>query len=206
MKKVEVEGVQISYYTSEKEWIEEFYGDLPEGYLIDAKSLPNSTGFASLNPEEIFILRTSRSEFEDLLSTVAHELGHIVSGGYETNPPDNEEFADEHEKKAEHYENFVMKAYKITNALSKMDADWDTIRTYTARRPEIWSASALFPMAAYEMGNGFYLYERPDKSYNIAERKDLSTKDVIWHDYAIRTVKELEVVLEELKNKSVSND
>jgi hypothetical protein len=121
MIKFEFNGdIVIELYTDSKEWTNEFYPDISKDCIIEA---PMSTGFANIRDKVIYIFKRDDCTFEDLLETVSHELGHIVTGGFKYNPPsiswlywltDNI-----HEKKALHYEKFTLTAYSITKELFK---------------------------------------------------------------------------------------
>lgn len=85
-------------------------------YLInlDTKEKCYSTGYCMLNTNVVTLLILPNCQFMDLLETISHELGHLIIGGYTYNPPDVEQYYAEHEKKAEHYQNFVLDAYAVT--------------------------------------------------------------------------------------------
>ena len=120
MKNFNFNKIEIELCTDSNEWIEEFYPDVPEYCSVD---IPMSAGFANIKDKTIYIFKRNDCTFEDLLETIAHELGHIVTGGFKCNPPsiswlywltDNI-----HENKAIHYEKFTMTAYNITKELFK---------------------------------------------------------------------------------------
>ena len=120
MKNFNFNKIEIELYTDSNEWIKEFYPDVPEYCNVD---IPMSTGFANIKDKVVYIFKRDDCTFDDLLETVAHELGHIITGGFKYNPPsiswlywltDNI-----HEKKAQHYEEFAMTAYNIAKELFK---------------------------------------------------------------------------------------
>lgn len=73
-----------------------------------------STGFAMLEDKIIRLYVGPNPDFEDVLSTVSHELGHLIEGGFRKNPPDKRRWFNRHEAKAEHYEDFALDAYRLT--------------------------------------------------------------------------------------------
>lgn len=121
MKKITFNNYKIRIYTDPMEFAnmpEKPFGEIPEGAIffgIDDGS--KSTGFTTLEDKNIRFFVAKDCEFEDLLSTVGHELGHLVEGGFKKNPPDKTRYFNRHEQKAEHYENFVLDSYKLTNRI-----------------------------------------------------------------------------------------
>lgn len=113
-----IEDVTVNFYTNAQEYANDFF-DMPDGAEIDDLYLPESAGFASIDDKEIWIYKRHDCTFEDLLSTVAHELGHLVEGGFKKNPPQTNRYDKKHELKAIHYENFTVKAYRIATELLK---------------------------------------------------------------------------------------
>lgn len=117
----QLENTKVNICTDIMEWGREFYG-IPEDYKIE--DLQNATelqsecmGFSSIDDNELWIYKSKNCSFEELLSTVAHELGHLVEGGYKKNPPQTKRYDSRHELKAIHYENFVVKSHRIAAAL-----------------------------------------------------------------------------------------
>ena len=114
-----IEDITVSLYTDAEEYTKDFF-DIPEGAILDTEDLPESAGFACIKDNSIWIYKREDCCFYDLLSTIAHELGHLVEGGYRKNPPDKMRYDKKHEEKANHYEDFVMKAYRFTNILIEL--------------------------------------------------------------------------------------
>jgi Zn-dependent peptidase ImmA (M78 family) len=112
----QIENTKVTYYTDAAEYAKNFF-DVPEGFILDIDKFPESAGFSSIDDNEIWIFKGQNCSFEELLSTIAHELGHIVKGGYKKNPSQNILFRKIHELKATHYENFVVKSYRIASIL-----------------------------------------------------------------------------------------
>lgn len=113
MKTFTCKGIKICYYSDPQEYAKKFV-EIPEGAEIAMEYLPKSTGMAEIDTKTIHIFKGSCCDFDELLSTVAHELGHIVEGGYKKNPPQKPRYDNKHEDKANHYEQFVMLARSIT--------------------------------------------------------------------------------------------
>lgn len=120
MKIKKIEGIKISLYTDAEEYVKDFF-EIPDGAFLDTTNLPKSAGFACVEDNEIWIYKGSDCSFEELLSTVAHELGHLVEGGFKKNPPNKVRYNAKHELKAIHYENFVLKSYRIASILFKIE-------------------------------------------------------------------------------------
>ena len=112
MKTYIFDDTNIRFFTYAFEWVNEFY-DVPKGAILDETQLPASAHFACVPENEIAIYVREDCSFTELLSTVAHELGHLIEGGFKKNPPEKDRYLKKHEEKAEHYEAFVLKAYKI---------------------------------------------------------------------------------------------
>ena len=118
MKTFTLENTKVTLYTNVEEYIKDFY-DPPEGAVLDTNNLPETAGFACIETNEIWIYKSETCNFEELLSTVAHELGHLIEGGYKKNPPQKRRYDKKHELKAIHYEDFALKAYRIATTLFK---------------------------------------------------------------------------------------
>jgi Zn-dependent peptidase ImmA (M78 family) len=118
MLKLEIEGQVVHFYTDVLEYVHTFFV-IPDNVVVDTNDIPESAGFASIDDNEIYIFASNNCSFSDLLSTVAHELGHLVEGGFKKNPPQKQRHYKTHEKKACHYEDFVVKSFRITNELMK---------------------------------------------------------------------------------------
>lgn len=112
MKKLKYKQIVVELYTDEQEYVNDFFAP-PEGAILDIESLPESAGFANIETNTISIFKNKVCSFDDLLSTVAHELGHLITGGFKDNPPQKEKYDYLHEKKAEHYEQFTVDSYQI---------------------------------------------------------------------------------------------
>lgn len=55
--------------------------------------------------------------FKDVEEFTFVELGHLVEGGFKKNPPNTQRYFKRHEEKAEHYANFVIDSFNITNKI-----------------------------------------------------------------------------------------
>jgi hypothetical protein len=95
------------------------FGDIPEnatfGGVIDegTGNERHCTGYSILEDNTVYIFLDEHCDLAELLSVVAHELGHLIEGGFKKNPPNNSRYAKKHEEKANHYEKFTMNAYKL---------------------------------------------------------------------------------------------
>lgn len=116
MKKLQYKGISILVYTDEQQYVNDYF-DLPPDAVLDVDSLPESAGFADIDGNEIAIYKNKIASFDDLLSTVAHEMGHLITGGYSENPPREEGYDELHEAKAEHYETFTVDAYQVSKMI-----------------------------------------------------------------------------------------
>jgi Zn-dependent peptidase ImmA (M78 family) len=112
----QIENTKVTLYTDAEEYAKDFF-DIPEGAILDTNNLTESAGFSSIDDDEIWIFKGKNCSFEELLSTVAHELGHLIEGGYKKNPPQIKRYDSRHELKAIHYENFVIKSHRIATVL-----------------------------------------------------------------------------------------
>jgi hypothetical protein len=118
MKTITFKDISIGLYTDPESFARKFY-DVPENAILDMESLPDSAGFSELDEKQIWIYVGKLCSFEELLSTVSHEMGHIVTGGFTNNPPSDEKYDYLHEEKADHYEQFVMNSYELAKIIEE---------------------------------------------------------------------------------------
>jgi hypothetical protein len=78
------------------------------------KNFADAYAFLDKDVNEIVLLFHYRADLKLILSYVSHELGHLIIGGYKTNPPYHKKFFHKHEAKADHYEQFVLLAWEIS--------------------------------------------------------------------------------------------
>lgn len=116
MDKFIYKEVIVKVYTDVHEFAFTFYA-LPEDAVLDLQSLPNDAGFSCVETNTISIYKDDACKFDELLRTVSHEMGHLVTGGFKENPPQDEKYDDLHEEKAEHYESFTMDSYNIAKII-----------------------------------------------------------------------------------------
>lgn len=130
MERFKFKGITIDVYRDPMEFAkmeEKPFGDIPEEYqfagIVDIETgdigVSKSTGFTILDDRTIHFYIDPECTFEDLLETVAHELGHLVEGGFKKNPPQKRRYHRRHEEKAEHYECFVMDSFNLTKLILK---------------------------------------------------------------------------------------
>lgn len=120
MQLITYNDIIIELYTDPIEFFnikEKPLGEIPENWVFAGIVDGKSSGFCILEDKTIFILIEKNCPFEDLLATVSHELGHLVEGGFKKNPPNTQRYFKRHEEKAEHYENFVIDSFNITNKI-----------------------------------------------------------------------------------------
>lgn len=113
------EGIKVEIFESAKEWGETFY-NLPDNAVLDEKELKELNGeingFACLEDNTIS-LYVPMIDDDELEETIAHEIGHLVEGGFKKNPPDKSRYNKRHELKANHYQDYyklVKKIYELT--------------------------------------------------------------------------------------------
>lgn len=96
------------------EWGREFY-DIHENLEIANldELTSKSMGFANIEDKEIWVYIPDNNPKEDYRLTIAHEIGHIIEGGFKRNPAPR--MAKLHEKKAEHYEEYFKTVMEIIN-------------------------------------------------------------------------------------------
>ena len=116
MEKFKFKGIQIHVYYDLLEFGLK-YLEVPKGCEPDYESSDKTGGVTIILDNFIAFYVHPKHDFDDLLATVSHELGHLITNGYTENPPDEDKYFDEHEKKAEHYENFVIDAYNLTKKI-----------------------------------------------------------------------------------------
>jgi hypothetical protein len=116
MKQIQFKDISVKIYTDAVEYTNDWFG-MPEGAILDKSSVPESAGMADIIGKEIAIFTTKLCSFDDLLSTVAHELGHLVENGFKKNPPQKPRYEKRHELKAEHYESFTIDSYRLSRQI-----------------------------------------------------------------------------------------
>jgi hypothetical protein len=116
-KKIVFNGQEIRIYRDAHAFAntrEKPFGTIPKDAELELHNC-SSTGYTMLEDRIIRVFVEKGCSFEDLLGTVSHEMGHLVEGGFKKNPPNKIRYFKRHEVKAEHYENFALNAYKLTN-------------------------------------------------------------------------------------------
>jgi hypothetical protein len=118
-KALKYNGIKISVWTDAKKFFNmkgKPFGDMPKDTDYDSMVIEGgfSSGFCTLKDKHIRFLVQANCPFDDLLSIVSYEMGHLIEGGYSKNPPEKSRYFNKHELKAEHYEKFVMDCYKLT--------------------------------------------------------------------------------------------
>ncbi|MFA7466973.1 MAG: hypothetical protein WCY82_01750 [Desulfotomaculaceae bacterium] len=116
MKRFKFKGILVILYTDAHEFVKDFF-DPPQGAILDMDSIPESAGFADIDGKKISIFKRLDCSFEDLFATVAHEMGHLITGGFIDNPTRAKGYNKLHEKKAEHYEKFAVNAYRLAQRI-----------------------------------------------------------------------------------------
>ena len=100
------------------EWGKEFYGVPDNATLENIEELTStSMGFSMLDEKIIWIFIPQGNKKECYSSTIAHEVGHIIEGGFKKNPAPRMNKL--HEVKAEHYENYFNLVTEIINTIQK---------------------------------------------------------------------------------------
>lgn len=103
-------NIKVLVFTDDNEFLNSYNPNYKE---LDKNELP-ANGFSNLDKNTIILLWDSGYRFEDLLDVISHEYGHIIEGGFEKNPEKIRAMEDEHEEKAEHYQEFVMNSYRLS--------------------------------------------------------------------------------------------
>lgn len=107
MEKKKIKGYTINICTDIVEWAKEFY-DMPDGAILANEDEVSSEcmGFSQLDDKLVWIFVPKEYDLKDLKETIAHEIGHIIEGGFKHNPAPR--MRNLHEKKANHYMNFYL--------------------------------------------------------------------------------------------------
>jgi hypothetical protein len=107
---------KIDIYTNITEWAKEFYGMSDDAILVNTEDVNNDyMGFAELENKKISIFIPNNQNDLELSKVVAHEVGHIIEGGFKKNPAAR--MINLHERKAEHYENYFVLVNDIINKI-----------------------------------------------------------------------------------------
>lgn len=114
MNQFKVKEYTINVCQDIYEWGREFYG-VPENVELDniEELTSTSMGFAMLEEKIIWVFIPKGNKKECYRSTIAHEVGHIIEGGFKKNPAPRMNKL--HELKAEHYENYYNLVSDIIN-------------------------------------------------------------------------------------------
>lgn len=114
MHTFKVQDIEVNITSDILEWGREFYG-IEEGHTIHEDYVEELTstsmGFAYLQEKQIWVFIPTGNKPECYRSTIAHEVGHVIEGGFKKNP--SARMIQLHEKKAEHYENYYMLVSEI---------------------------------------------------------------------------------------------
>jgi hypothetical protein len=118
MKVLKEQDYTINVCTDIIEWAKEFY-DMPDGAILANEDEVNTEcmGFAQIEDKEVWIFVPKEYNLKDLKETVAHEIGHIIDGGFKKNPASR--MMKLHEVKADHYMNFYLLVDKIVNDINE---------------------------------------------------------------------------------------
>ena len=109
----------INICTDIFEWAKEFYGMPDDAELVNEDEVNNKCmGFAQLNEKLVWVFVPKEYDLKDLKETIAHEIGHIINGGFKNNPAPR--MRNLHEKKADHYMNFYLLVDKIVSDIVGM--------------------------------------------------------------------------------------
>ncbi len=105
MHQFKIKDYTINIYQEIYEWAYEFYGIPKYAELVDVEELTSvSMGFSVLEDKQLSVYIPNGNKKECYRSTIAHEVGHIIEGGFKHNPAPR--MLKLHEKKAEHYEQY----------------------------------------------------------------------------------------------------
>lgn len=117
MIKLTCDDYKIEVFNSAIEWGKTFY-DLPDNAVLDEDELKklngDISGFANIEDKTIYLYLPMIDE-EELEFTIAHEVGHIIEGGFKKNPPQKRRYDKKHEVKANHYEDYYKTVKVIYN-------------------------------------------------------------------------------------------
>jgi len=114
MNQFKIKDYTINICQDIYEWGREFY-NVPENTILDniEELTSTSMGFSMIEEKEVWIFIPEGNEKECYRSTIAHEVGHIIEGGFKKNPAPRMNML--HEKKAEHYEQYFNLVMEIIN-------------------------------------------------------------------------------------------
>ena len=111
MKSFSHKGYTIEVFDDIKEWGITFY-DMPENAVIEEsffKEFNNEiSGFANIEDKIIHLFIYNKDDLIEIENTIAHEVGHIIEGGFKKSPPNKSRYDKRHELKANHYQDYYM--------------------------------------------------------------------------------------------------
>ena len=112
MKILKEQDYTINICTDIIEWAKEFY-NMPDGAeLVNEDEVSSECmGFAQIDEKLVWIFVPKEYDLRDLKETIAHEIGHVIDGGFKKNPAPR--MRNLHENKANHYMNFYLLVDKI---------------------------------------------------------------------------------------------
>lgn len=112
MNQFKIEEYTINVCQDIFEWCDMFYEVSHEAVILNIEELTStSMGFALLKEKEIWVYIPEGNKRDCYSSTIAHEIGHVIEGGFKKNPAPR--MVKLREKKAEHYENYFKLVNKI---------------------------------------------------------------------------------------------
>ena len=122
MDVLKYEDYTIEVFTTAKEWGTTFYG-MPDDVACTEEELKEMNGeingFACIADKTISLYVPDLTDLDEVETTIAHEVGHIIEGGFKKNPPDKPRYNKKHEVKANHYEDYYNTVKNINKLVQK---------------------------------------------------------------------------------------
>jgi len=109
MKQFKEQDYTVNICTDIIEWAKEFYG-MPDNAELGNRSELESEcmGFSQIDDKEIWVFVPKNASEDEIGETLAHEVGHIIVPEWTYNPEQIDGTEEQHEQKAEFYENYYM--------------------------------------------------------------------------------------------------
>jgi hypothetical protein len=114
MKQFIEQDYTVNICTDIIEWAKEFYGMPDNAELDDLSELESECmGFSQIDDKEIWVFVPKVASEEEIAETLAHEVGHIIVPEWTYIPEQIDGTEEQHEEKAEFYENYYMTVRRI---------------------------------------------------------------------------------------------
>jgi len=125
MKSFTLGNIEVRVCTDIIEWAKEFYDMPQDSKLVNIEEVSQECmGFANIDDKIIWIFVPKHPDIDDIKTTIAHEVGHIIEFNHQSNLEQIDENDEMHEAKANYYMNYYLLVDKMVNIVAEI-ATWN---------------------------------------------------------------------------------